>query len=61
MVAAFVVQSAGVAVTFSRGAWLGLGAGILVLIVMAHRRYLAPLVAAGVLGWFVAPQQFTDG
>jgi putative inorganic carbon (HCO3(-)) transporter len=59
MAVACVVQLAGVAVTFSRGAWLGLGAGIVVLIVMAHRRYLAPLVAAGVLGWFVAPQQFT--
>ena len=56
---ACAVQLAGVAVTFSRGAWLGLGAGILALIVMAHRRYLAPLVAVGVLGWFAVPQQFT--
>lgn len=59
MAVACAVQLAGVAVTFSRGAWLGLGAGILALIIMAHRRYLAPLVALGVLGWFVAPQQFT--
>lgn len=54
------VHLAGVAVTFSRGAWLGLGAGILALIVLAHRRYLAPLVAVGVLGWFVIPQQFIN-
>jgi O-antigen ligase len=57
---ACVVQLGGLAVTFSRGAWLGLGAGILALLVMAHRRYLAPLVAAGVVGWFVVPQTFTN-
>jgi putative inorganic carbon (HCO3(-)) transporter len=51
---------AGVAVTFSRGAWLGLVAGLLALIIMAHRRYLAPLAAAGVLAWFVIPRQFVD-
>jgi len=54
------VYLAGVAVTFSRGAWLGLGAGILALLVVAHRRYLAPLVAVGVVGWFVVPQQFVN-
>jgi O-antigen ligase len=59
MAVACALQLAGVAVTFSRGAWLGLGAGILALIIMAHRRYLAPLVAVGVLGWFAAPQQFS--
>jgi O-antigen ligase len=55
-----VVQLGGIAVTFSRGAWLGLGAGLLALIILAHRRYLAPLVAAGVLAWFVVPRQFVD-
>ncbi len=55
-----VVHLAGVAVTFSRGAWLGLGAGILALLILAHRRYLVALVAAGVLGWFVIPQQFIN-
>jgi putative inorganic carbon (HCO3(-)) transporter len=54
------VHLAGVAVTFSRGAWLGLGAGILAMIILAHRRYLVPLVAAGVLAWFVVPRQFVD-
>ena len=34
MAVACAVQLTGVAVTFSRGAWLGLGAGILVLIVI---------------------------
>jgi len=55
-----VIQLAGVAVTFSRGAWLGLGAGIVVLLVFAYRRWLAPLVAAGVLAWFVVPSSFTN-
>ncbi len=54
------VHLVGVAVTFSRGAWLGLGAGILALFILAHRRYLVALVAAGVLGWFVIPQQFVN-
>ncbi len=54
------VHVAGVAVTFSRGAWLGLVAGILALIILAHRRYLVPLVAAGVLAWFVIPRQFVN-
>ncbi len=55
-----VVHLAGVAVTFGRGAWLGLGAGLLALLILAHRRYFVALVAAGVLGWFVIPQQFIN-
>jgi putative inorganic carbon (hco3(-)) transporter len=58
--AACVVQLGGVAVTFSRGAWIGLGAGLLALLIMAYRRYLAPLVAVAVVGWFVMPQAFVN-
>ncbi len=57
---ACVVQLGGVAVTFSRGAWIGLGAGLLALLIMAYRRYLAPLVAVAVVGWFVMPQAFVS-
>ena len=55
---ACVVHLLGIAVTFSRGAWIGLGAGFVVLLVIAYRRYLVPLVAAAVVGWFVAPKAF---
>lgn len=57
---ACVVQLGGVAVTFSRGAWIGLGVGLLALLIMAYRRYLAPLVAVAVVGWFVMPQAFVS-
>jgi O-antigen ligase len=57
---ACVIQLAGVAVTFSRGAWIGLAVGIVALLVMAYRRYLIPLAAAGVVGWFVMPRAFVD-
>ena len=60
MAAFFVIQLGGVAVTFSRGAWIGLGAGTLALLIMAYRRYLAPLAAAGVVGWFVVPGAFVN-
>jgi O-antigen ligase len=59
MAAACAVQLAGTAVTFSRGAWLGLGAGVVALLIMSYRRYLVPLVAAGAVGWFVMPAAFT--
>ena len=58
--AAFVAHAAGVAVTFSRGAWIGLAAGVVALLLMAYRRYLIPLVAAAVVGWFAAPGVFVD-
>jgi putative inorganic carbon (hco3(-)) transporter len=57
---ACVVQLGGIAVTFSRGAWFGLAAGVLVLVVMAYRRYLVVIVGAAVLGWFFAPRAFVD-
>jgi O-antigen ligase len=46
----------GEAVTFSRGGWLGLVAGVVALLVLAYRRYLVPLVSVGVVGWFVMPR-----
>lgn len=60
MAVACVVQLAGVAVTFSRGAWLGLAAGVIALLIMSYRRYLIPLVVAGVIGWLVVPAKFTN-
>ena len=60
MAAVCVVQLGGVAVTFSRGAWIGLGAGAVALLIMAYRRYLAPLAAAAVVGWFVVPGAFVN-
>jgi len=60
MAAVCVVQLGGIAVTFSRGAWVGLGIGLVALLILAYRRYLVPLVAAGVIVWFAAPAQFTN-
>jgi len=60
LAAVCVIHLGGVAVTFSRGAWLGLAAGTVALLIMAYRKYLTPLVAAGVVGWFVMPQAFVD-
>ena len=34
--------------------------GVVALFILAYRRYLAPLAAAGVLVWFAAPAQFTN-
>ncbi|MBN1322250.1 MAG: O-antigen ligase family protein [Thermoleophilia bacterium] len=58
--AACAVQVAGVAVTFSRGAWIGLAAGLVALLLLAYRRFLAPLVVAAVVAWFAAPQAFVN-
>ncbi len=57
---ACVVQLGGIAVTFSRGAWIALGVGILTLVVMAYRRYLAAIAGVAVLAWFFAPRAFVD-
>ena len=46
---ACVVQLGGIAVTFSRGAWIGLAVGVLVLVIMAYRRYLVAIAGAAVL------------
>lgn len=60
MAAACIVQLAGVAVTFSRGAWLGLAAGVVALLILSYRRYLVPLVIVGLAGWFAMPPTFTN-
>jgi putative inorganic carbon (HCO3(-)) transporter len=51
-----VILLCGEAVTFSRGSWLGLVAGVLSLLILAHRRYLAPLFTALLVGWFAMPR-----
>ena len=58
LVAACVVQLGGLAVTFSRGAWIGFVIGLLAMIVLAYRRYIVGVAAAGVVAWFAAPQVF---
>ena len=58
LLAACVVQLGGLAVTFSRGAWIGFAIGLLAMIVLAYRRYIAGVVALGVVAWFAAPQVF---
>jgi hypothetical protein len=57
---ACAVQLAGEAVTFSRGGWIGLAAGVLALFILAYRRYLAALFGLAVVGWFTLPQVFID-
>lgn len=57
---ACVVHLVGIAVTFSRGAWIGLAAGVIVLLLVAYRRYLLALVTAAVVGWFAAPATFVQ-
>ncbi|MBN1629988.1 MAG: O-antigen ligase family protein [Thermoleophilia bacterium] len=56
MAVACAILLTGEAVTFSRGGWIGLIVGVVALLVLAYRRYLAPLVAVGVVGWFVMPR-----
>ncbi len=53
---ACVILLCGEAVTFSRGGWLGLIAGIIALLILAHRRYLAALLTVGLVGWFAMPR-----
>ena len=60
MAAICVVLLVGVAVTFSRGAWIGLAIGVVVLLIMAYRRYLAPLFVAAFVAWFALPAKFTN-
>ncbi len=60
LAAVCLVQLAGLAVTFSRGAWLGLVAGLLAMVVLAYRRYLVAVLAAGAVAWFAAPRVFVE-
>ncbi len=53
-----VIQLGGLAVTFSRGAWIGFAIGLVAMIVLAYRRYVLAVAAAVVVGWFAAPQVF---
>ncbi|MHB0979994.1 MAG: O-antigen ligase family protein [Thermoleophilia bacterium] len=57
---AFVVLAAGVAVTFSRGAWLGFVVGVVALAALSMRRLLAGIVVAGFAAPLVAPGAFID-
>jgi O-antigen ligase len=52
----FVVLVAGIVVTFSRGAWLGLVVGAVALAALAHRRLLAWFVGVGVVSPLVFPE-----
>ena len=58
LVGACVVQLGGLAVTFSRGAWIGFAVGLVALIVLAYRRYLLGVAAAVIVVWLAAPQVF---
>ena len=60
LAAVCLVQLAALAVTFSRGAWLGFAVGLLATIVLAYRRYLVAVLAAGVVAWFAAPRVFIE-
>jgi O-antigen ligase len=57
---ACLVQLGGLAVTFSRGAWIGFVVGLLAMLALAYRRYLIPSVGAGVVIWFAAPRVFVQ-
>lgn len=60
MAAVCLIHMAGIAVTFSRGAWLALAVGVVALVLTEYRRYLVPLLGVGVMAWFVAPSAFTN-
>jgi len=60
LVAASVVQLVGVAVTFSRGAWIGFVAGLIAMVVLGYRRYLLGVAVVALVAWFVAPRVFIE-
>ncbi len=53
-----VVLAAGIAVTFSRGAWLGLVVGLVALTALSRWRLLVGLAAAGAAVLLASPQVF---
>lgn len=57
---ASVVQLAGLAVTFSRGAWIGVICGLIAMLLLAYRRYLLPLFILGAAGVLAVPGVFAD-
>jgi hypothetical protein len=54
------IQVSALAVTFSRGAWLGAACGVFALLALAHRRYLLPACLLAGAGVFAAPRVFTN-
>jgi O-antigen ligase len=60
MLALSGVLAAGIAVTFSRGAWLALVLGTFALAALAYRRLFAGLVVAALLAPVLAPRPFLD-
>jgi O-antigen ligase len=55
---ACVLQLGGLAVTFSRGAWIGFVIGAIAMVVLAYRRYILGAAVVAVVAWFAAPQVF---
>ena len=57
---AALVLAAGLAVTFSRGAWLGFIVGLIALAALSYRRLLAAMAVAGLVAPLAAPPVFLD-
>jgi putative inorganic carbon (HCO3(-)) transporter len=57
---ALAIQLGGLAVTFSRGAWMGLACGVVAMLVLAYRRYLVPAVLAASVAVLAAPGVFVN-
>lgn len=55
-----VVLLIGIAVTFSRGAYIGLMAGFVALVLLAYRRWIGRLLLAAVVGALLVPRRFWD-
>jgi O-antigen ligase len=55
---ACVLQLGGLAVTFSRGAWIGFVIGAIAVLILAYRPYILVAAAAVIVAWFAAPQVF---
>ena len=55
---ACVLQLGGLAVTFSRGAWIGFVVGAIAVLILAYRPYVLVAAAAVIVAWFAAPQVF---
>ena len=55
-----LVLLAGLAVTFSRGAYLGLACGFVALVLLGYRQWLGRLFAAAVLAVLLVPRRFLD-
>jgi putative inorganic carbon (HCO3(-)) transporter len=56
----FSIQVGGLAVTFSRGAWIGLLFGLIVLLILAYRRYVLPALLVGAVGVLALPSVVID-